>query len=252
MFKFNLYQIRRFLSFGLLTIMPYFFMAHPYAQSSTNLNENEKYTSEVFQFLAAEIALQRGDIALSYQTMFNLAKNTRDPRIAQHAMEIALAAQSASASLESARLWDELTPDTDTNSKEVYLTLLMFNNKWNEAIEPTVKYLKSQTPAKREAFLGQILPILGKSNNQDVSNVAIAKILNALKTTPKNPSILFIYALGEEKLGNFSNMEKILLSLIKENPNDSSALNALGYSYADRNVNLTESLRLIQKANSKV
>ena len=100
MFKFNLYQIRRFLSFGLLTIMPYFFMAHPYAQSSTNLNENEKYTSEVFQFLAAEIALQRGDIALSYQTMFNLAKNTRDPRIAQHAMEIALAAQSASASLE--------------------------------------------------------------------------------------------------------------------------------------------------------
>ena len=225
-------------------------MAHPYAQSSTNLNENEKYTSEVFQFLAAEIALQRGDIALSYQTMFNLAKNTRDPRIAQHAMEIALAAQSASASLESARLWDELTPDTDTNSKEVYLTLLMFNNKWNEAIEPTVKYLKSQTPAKREAFLGQILPILGKSNNQDVSNVAIAKILNALKTTPKNPSILFIYALGEEKLGNFSNMEKILLSLIKENPNDSSALNALGYSYADRNVNLTESLRLIQKANS--
>ena len=45
-------------------------------------------------------------------------------------------------------------------------------------------------------------------------------------------------------------MEKILLNLIKQNPDDSSALNALGYSYADRNVSLTESMRLIQKAIS--
>ena len=250
MFKFNLYQIRRFFSFGLISIMPYFFVGHVAAQSPINLYESEKFANEVFQYLAAEIALQRGDVALSYQTMLNLAKNTRDPKIAQDAMLIALAAQSATASLESARLWDELTPDSDTNSKEVYLTLLMFNNKWNEAIEPTVKYLKSQTPAKREEFFDKLPPILSRSNNQDVSNVAIAKILNATKTTPKNTNLLFVYALGEEKLGNYSNMEKILLNLIKQNPDDSSALNALGYSYADRNVSLTESMRLIQKAIS--
>lgn len=250
MFKFNLYQIRRFFSFGLISIMPYFFVGHVAAQSPINLYESEKFANEVFQYLAAEIALQRGDVGLSYQTMLNLAKSTRNPKIAQDAMLIALAAQSATASLESARLWDELTPDSDTNSKEVYLTLLMFNNKWNEAIEPTVKYLKSQTPAKREEFLDKLPPILSRSNNQDVSNVAIAKILNATKTTPKNTNLLFIYALGEEKLGNYSNMEKILLNLIKQNPNDASALNALGYSYADRNVNLTESMRLIQKAIS--
>ena len=250
MLKYNLYQIKRIFTLCIISIMPYFMATHSIAQPQTSRSEGERYASEMFQYLVSQVALQRGDIALSYQTMFNLAKNTRDPRIAQSAMEIALAAQSPDASLESARLWDELTPDTDTNSKEVFLTLLMFNNKWNEAVEPTIKYLKSQTPAKREDFLTQILPIIGKSNNQDVSNVAIAKIINALKPLPKNTNILFIYALGEEKLGNFLNMEKVLLSIIQQKPDDSSALNALGYSYADRNINLTEALRLILKANS--
>jgi outer membrane biogenesis lipoprotein LolB len=250
MLKYNLYQILRIIAFAFFSIMPYFWLTPSVAQAQLSASANERYASEVFQYLAAEVALQRGDVALAYQTMLNLAKNTRNPLIAQHAMEIALAAQSGEASLEAARLWDELTPDSDTNSKEVYLTLLMFNNKWNEAVEPTIKYLKSQTPAKREAFLTQLLPILNKSNNQDLSNVAFAKIINALKPLPQNLNVLFIYALGEEKLGNFANMEKVLRSIIKQKPNDASALNALGYSFADRNINLPESLRLIQQANS--
>jgi len=94
------------------------------------------------------------------------------------------------------------------------------------------------------------MPIIGKSYNQYVSNVAIAKIINSLKPLPKNTNILFVYALGEEKLGNFANTEKVLLSIIQQKPDDASALNALGYSYADRNINLTEALRLILKANS--
>ena len=250
MLKNNLNQFRRFLTLCMISIMPYFFISPSIAQVQSPINANERFASEIFQFLAAEVALQRGDVSLAYQTMFNLAKNTRNPKIAQHAMEIALTAQSPAASLEAARLWDELTPDSDTNSKEVFLTLLMFNNKWNEAVEPTIKYLKTQTAAKRDEFFTQLLPIIGKSNNQDVSNVAIARIINALNPLPKNTNILFIYALGEEKLGNFANMEKILLSIIKQNPKDASALNALGYSYADRNINLVEALRLIQQANT--
>ena len=94
MLKYNLYQIKRIFTLSLISIMPYFMVAHSFAQPKSSMSENDRFASEMFQYLASQVALQRGDIALSYQTMFNLAKNTRDPRIAQNAMEIALAAPS--------------------------------------------------------------------------------------------------------------------------------------------------------------
>ena len=48
----------------------------------------------VFQVLAAEVALQRDQPAPAYQTYLALARDTHDPRLAQRATEIAMAAQS--------------------------------------------------------------------------------------------------------------------------------------------------------------
>src|SRR5690242_14739560 len=48
----------------------------------------------MFQVLAAEIALQRGQLAPAYRTYLILAYNTHDPRLAQRATEIALSARS--------------------------------------------------------------------------------------------------------------------------------------------------------------
>ena len=48
----------------------------------------------VFQVLAAEVALQRNQAAPAYQTYLALARDTHDPRFAQRATEIAIAAQS--------------------------------------------------------------------------------------------------------------------------------------------------------------
>jgi outer membrane biogenesis lipoprotein LolB/Flp pilus assembly protein TadD len=251
MLKNNLYHFRRVLSFGFIAIMPYFVMAPAHAQLQFNVDNPQQLTNDVFQFLVGEFALQRGDVNFSYQAMYDLAKRSRDPRIAQHAMEIALVAQSPTASLESARLWDELSFSTSPESREVYITLLMLNNRWNESVEPTIEYLKTVSPAKRERFLGQLLPVIARSTNQDLSNVAVAKILNTVKPLPKNPGLLFIYALGEEKLGHVDNMEKILRSLLKQNPKDTSALNALGYSYADRNIKLKEAFQLISQAHAQ-
>jgi outer membrane biogenesis lipoprotein LolB/tetratricopeptide (TPR) repeat protein len=235
----------------MISIMPYFFMASSQAQLQFNVYDPQKLTNEVFQFLVGEFALQRGDVNFSYQAMYDLAKKSRDPRIAQHAMEIALIAQSSTASLESARLWDELSQTNNPEAREVYITLLMFNNRWNEAVEPTVQYLKTLTPQKRDVFLNQLLPVIGRSNNQDLSNVAVAKILSTVKPLPKNTNLLFIYALGEEKLGNYDNMEKLLRSNLKQNPKDTSSLNALGYSFADRNIHLQEAYKLINQAHSQ-
>jgi len=248
MLKNNLYRFRRFMVFCLFSIMPYFWIMPSHAQLPFSISSSEAYSNFVFQYLTSEIALQRGDVTLSYQTMSYLAKTTRDPRIAQQALEIALTAQSPQAALDSAQLWDDLTPDVDTTSKEILITLLMFNNKWNEAVQPSIQLLKKKSVVESDDFYTKLIPILGRSNNQDQSTVALAQIINSSKRIPKNTTILFLYALGEEKLGHYENMEKILRGNLQQNPNDASSLNALGYSFADRKINLPEALNLIQRA----
>src|SRR5207302_845783 len=43
----------------------------------------------LYEFLLGEIALQRGDVTLAAQTYLELAKRTRDPRVARRAVEVA-------------------------------------------------------------------------------------------------------------------------------------------------------------------
>jgi tetratricopeptide (TPR) repeat protein len=64
----------------------------------------------MFQVLAAEIAAQRGQFASASRTYFDMAKDTRDPRMAQRATELGLASRSMELALPAAQLWMELAP----------------------------------------------------------------------------------------------------------------------------------------------
>jgi outer membrane biogenesis lipoprotein LolB len=55
--------------------------------------------------------------------------------------------------------------------------------------------------------------------------------------------------MSAEKVGRLDVMEKSLREILRKNPNDVNALNALGYSLADRNLKLSEAFALISKAH---
>jgi len=65
-----------------------------------------------------------------------------------------------------------------------------------------------------------------------------------------SPEFKFDYAILSEKMGNTLLMEQLLLEAIKLKPDYSTAYNALGYSYADRNIKLQEAKRYIEIALS--
>jgi outer membrane biogenesis lipoprotein LolB len=249
MAKNNLTYFRRIVFSSLFLLFTILTSANIFAQSVTAEEATEKYIENIYLYLTSEIALQRGEVGAAYQTLLNLARTTKDPRIAQRAMEIALQAKSPKSSLEAAKLWDELTPPTDNTSKEVFITLLLINQLWSDAIEPTVKFLRYESSKKRDEFLKQVLPLFNKADDQDEAMLAFAKIVGDLKPLSKDKEVLFLYALGQDKAGNFEKMEEALQTILKDLPNDANALNALGYSYADRNIRLTEALYLINKAN---
>jgi outer membrane biogenesis lipoprotein LolB/uncharacterized protein HemY len=203
----------------------------------------------VFEVLASEIALQRGEAGLAYNTYIEMARRYRDPRLAQRAMEIAITAGSPDLALQATQLWDNLAPLSETKPKEVLITLLALSQRWPDLVKPTIELLNQQTLAQRENTLLQLQSLLGKANDESQALLAFYQIVSSLKPEPKDPNILYTYAMSAEKSGHIDVMEKTLRQILRKNPNDVNSLNALGYSLADRNLKLPEAFMLINKAH---
>jgi tetratricopeptide (TPR) repeat protein len=77
---------------------------------AANLPKQELTPRLLYQFLLAEIAGSRGQVDLSAEAYMDLARGTRDPRVARRATEIAVVARRYDAALGAARLWAELDP----------------------------------------------------------------------------------------------------------------------------------------------
>ena len=203
----------------------------------------------VFEVLASEIALQRGEAGLAYNTYLEMARQYKDPRLAQRAMEIAIAGGSPDLAMQAAKTWDELSPATDSKPKEVLVTLLVLSNRWTEVVKPAIALLRQQTPAQQENTLLQLQALLAKAKDESVALRAFYEIASTVKIPSKDPGLLYTYAMSAEKVGRIDVMEKTLRDILRKNPNDVNSLNALGYSLADRNMNLPEAFILISKAH---
>ncbi len=69
-----------------------------------------------------------------------------------------------------------------------------------------------------------------------------------LQKNPNSEDILMDLADYYEKLKQYDKVEEYLRKLLSINPDNPSALNYLGYLYADQNKNLDEALKMIEKA----
>lgn len=70
----------------------------------------------------------------------------------------------------------------------------------------------------------------------------------AVAANPDTSDFLYDRAMVAEKLGKLDVMENDLRRVIELKPDNAHAYNALGYSFADRNVRLAEALELVQSA----
>ncbi len=82
--------------------------------------------------------------------------------------------------------------------------------------------------------------------NQD----AFELLEKAVKNLPNTPELIYDYALAAERVQKQDIMEAELRKAIAAKPDFAAAYNALGYSFADRNIKLDEAVQLIEKALS--
>ena len=117
----------------------------------TNLPDTALDQELLFKFLLSEIAGQRGNMQLAAQGYLELAKTTRDPRLARRATEIATYARLQSIALESARLWYE-TDKANPQARQQLLGLLLSGNKLQEA-KPHLEAIISADGNPAQGFL---------------------------------------------------------------------------------------------------
>ena len=77
---------------------------------------------------------------------------------------------------------------------------------------------------------------------------AYAFLARILEARPDDPDILYETALAAEKLDDMDVMERHLRRVIALKPESAQGYNALGYSFADRNLRLDEAAQLIDRA----
>ena len=86
----------------------------------------------LYQIMAAEVALQRGEAGSAFATYMNIARQTRDPRLARRAAEIAFGARAPAQALEAALLWREFAPDSN-EAAQTLAAIQIANGRYPDA-----------------------------------------------------------------------------------------------------------------------
>ncbi|TCS37008.1 tetratricopeptide repeat protein [Paucimonas lemoignei] len=152
----------------------------------------------LFKLLSAEVAAQRGQWKLAYTTELALAQQTRDPRLAQRAMEIALTARRHDEALAAVRLWRTLAPESE-QATQYLLSFLMLSDDLSEAA-PILKQRLQDIPASsRTMLMFQIQRLLARAKNKQAAFKVLEQVLQPYLDTPETHLVL---AQGAVAAGN--------------------------------------------------
>ncbi|NEX64338.1 tetratricopeptide repeat protein [Noviherbaspirillum galbum] len=126
----------------------------------------------MYKLLASEFAYQRGDWQTAYVTLITLSQQTRDPRLARRAAEIALAAKQPEESLRAVRLWRNLAPHSD-EATQYLLSFLVIGDNVAEAKPILEQRLQEARPQTRALLAFQVQRLLARAKDK----VAAFKLL---------------------------------------------------------------------------
>lgn len=114
----------------------------------------------LYEFLLGESAMQRGRPELAAQLYLDLAKSTRDPRVARRAAQLAFEARLFDKAVEAFALWQELEPQS-VLARQMHYTLLLSGGKLSEA-RPHVEAALAAEPDKADRVFMQLYSLLAR------------------------------------------------------------------------------------------
>ena len=162
-------------------------LALPYVELSEDL---------LFKLMLAEVAVQRGQPHIAVQAYLELTRETRDPRIAQRATEVAWNARFTSAALEAAGIWLQADPGS-AQARQIVAALLVNQSQLAEAQTHLAKWLAADQDNIGENFL-QLNSLFARHKDK----AAVLKLIQALaKPYPQLPEARLAVAQAASNAG---------------------------------------------------
>jgi tetratricopeptide (TPR) repeat protein len=136
----------------------------------------------LFKVISSEVAYQRGQWQAAYVTMLGLAQQTRDPRLARRATEIALGAKQSTEALAAVRLWLELEPRSE-DANQYYLGFVILSENLIEAQAILAERLENTLPPARGLLMFQIQRLLSRAKDKPAAFSILEQLLAPYGTT---------------------------------------------------------------------
>jgi tetratricopeptide (TPR) repeat protein len=192
----------------------------------------------IYKLLSSEIAFQRGDWQTAYVTLLSLAQQTRDPRIARRAAEVALSAKQADEALAAVRMWRMLAPSSD-EATQYYLSFIILSDNLAEAQPILEERLKEARPQTRGLLAFQMQRLLARAKDKAAAFSMLEQILAPYLDLPEARLALAqgAYANGDiqrarqeaqNALKAKPDSELAILALVQVTPDKAEALKLLG------------------------
>ena len=124
---------------------------HAGAETNTVPTITSANAEFVYKYLLGEVALQRGEATLGSQLFLDLAKQTRDARLAERAARAAVFANQPGLALQASTLWAELDPSSQ-EAQQASSQLLIASGNLKEA-KPHMQKLLAQEDKRANGFL---------------------------------------------------------------------------------------------------
>lgn len=143
----------------------------------------------LFDLLLGEFAGQRGQYALSVKALARAAFDTRDPRVAERATQVALHAKRYPDALKTAQLWVELQPH-NLEARELLGEVLMELGRPEEARAHFEQIIAGAVAGKANGFL----KIAARLSRQQNRAAALALMTELVALKPELPEAHFALA----------------------------------------------------------
>jgi len=151
----------------------------------------------LYKFLLAEIAVQHGHYQVAAQTYLDLAKSTRDPRIARRATEVALYGRYTDAALEAAKLW--LAAEPDSTAARQTLAALYVNSNDLQAAKPLLQQMLAADGDNIGESLAQLYPLLAKHDDKIAVLALVKELTQPYRDRPEAHLAMAEASLGADK-----------------------------------------------------
>ncbi|WP_068808737.1 tetratricopeptide repeat protein [Thauera phenolivorans] len=164
----------------------------------------------LYQFLLAEIAGARGEVALSAQLYLELARSTRDPRIARRAAEIALYSRNIDVAVAAARLWVEVEPDSD-DARRLLASMTEDRAGRLDEIQMQLARALAQNPGRLAQNLMGLNRTLARIEDRQVVNAVIMRLTEPYLDLPEAHFARAQAAImAQEAMESMASLEKAL------------------------------------------